>query len=646
MNPHYRCQSYASPLLKTTGHRRKLGHGVVLWFFVGVLICCSIGNVIWLGSHWLTLPPPWDQAFYLYMGLRYLHALVDYGPVAAYREFVHLSTDVAPLYPLTTVPLYLLFGPSRLVAYLTNLGYLGLLLGGIYLLGAHLCGRSAGLLAAFIAATFTATVNYSRDYLLEFPATAFVTLAMYALVRSETFHHRTWSLVFGALVGLSVLTKTMTGVFFIGPVLLALGCIVWRQQLTAAVLRNFLLAVGLGMLVAAVWWGPNFRTAVGYLIYYGFRAGSEPYSKSGAGLLSLENLSYYALHLINHGISFLYAVLFAGLIMLVGTKAFLGGDRRKVDHTTVEPTAAGQAGYLWAWLLVGYIILTFVPNKGEERYSQPLLPSVALIISGAVMAIGNPWGRRTVVGLAVIIGGFNYWGLTYELPRLPQRLYFHSVALIGHEYPHYSWVRRLIHPTSDIRWPISDILAILAELADRHRTRDIAALRNRFFDAAQERPIEEDVQLIYRVVMRRMPDKKVLQKYTTAVSAGQLSREGLIDLLRATAEYTHQRARVLVVPDHPSFNASTLRYYAEAERLPLSFFHILDGPIDAERLQMYDFVLVKSSGYQGPEFSTRYTARIQAHVERGDSGFVLLPQRFAFPDNAHIVIFAAESVLP
>lgn len=199
MNAPYRWPSCASMLLKTLGHKMKPGRGVVLWFFFGVLICCLIGNIIWLGSHWLTVPPPWDQAFYLYMGLRYLHALVDYGPVAAFREFIYLSIDVAPLYPLTTVPLYLLFGPSRLVAYLTNIFYLGLLLGGIYLLGAHLYGRSAGLLAAFIAATFTATVNYSRDYLLEFPATAFVTLAMYALLRSEAFRRRRWGFALGVL---------------------------------------------------------------------------------------------------------------------------------------------------------------------------------------------------------------------------------------------------------------------------------------------------------------------------------------------------------------------------------------------------------------------------------------------------------------
>jgi 4-amino-4-deoxy-L-arabinose transferase-like glycosyltransferase len=221
------------------------------------------------------------------MGLRYLHALVDYGAPAAFREFIHLSTDVAPLYPLTTVPLYLLFGSSRLVAYLTNVFYLGLLLGGIYLLGAHLYGQRAGLLAAFIAATFTATVNYSRDYLLEFPATAFITLGMYALWRSEAFHHRAWCLTFGALAGLSVLTKTRAGVFFIGPVLFDLAPLVWRRQLNGAVLRNFLSAIGVGILVASVWWGPNYRTALGYLIYYGFQAGSVPYNKGGAGILSL-----------------------------------------------------------------------------------------------------------------------------------------------------------------------------------------------------------------------------------------------------------------------------------------------------------------------------------------------------------------------
>jgi hypothetical protein len=618
----------------------------VLWFFVGVLVGCAIGNIVWLNRHWLTVPPPWDQAFYLYMGLRYLHALVDYGPVAVYGEFIRLSTDVAPLYPLTTVPLYLLFGPSRLVAYLTNILYLGLLLGGIYLLGTHLYGGRAGLLAAFIAATFTGTVNYSRDYLLEFPATAFVTLAMYALLRSQAFRLRPWCVAFGALAGLSILTKTMMGVFFIGPVSFALACIVWRHQLNAGVLRNFLLAVGMGALVAAVWWGPNFRTAFGYLIHYGFQSGSVPYSKGIAGLLSLENLSYYARHLMNHGTSFLYALLFAALMMFLTMRALYGTQRRTVDAAAVESALSRQTAYLWAWLIVGYIILTLVPNKGEERYAQPLLPAIALLTTGAITAIGHPWAKYAVIGLTVLIGSVNYLNLTYGLPAVPLRLAFNSSSLISHEYPHYSWVRGKIPSSFDGQWPNSAIVAMLAELQNQHRARAISELRQQLSDAAHWQSIDEDVQRIYRIVLRREPDERGFQNHTTAVSTGQLSRDRLIDVLASTAEHRQQRARVLVVPDHPFLNASTLRYYAEAERHPLSFFHILDGPIDGERLQHYDFVLVKSSGYQGPEFSTRSTAQLQNHVERENSGFVPVPQRFAFPDDAHIVIFAAESMLP
>jgi 4-amino-4-deoxy-L-arabinose transferase-like glycosyltransferase len=610
-----------------------------------MLIGCSIGNVVWLGRHWLAFPPPWDQAFYLYMGLRYLHALLDYGFGAGFREFLHLSTDVAPLYPLTTVPFYLLFGPSRLVAYLTNIGYLALLLSGIYLLGTHLYGRLAGLLAVFIMATFTATVNYSRDYLLEFPATVFVTLGLYALLRSEAFRHRAWCLLLGAMAGLSVLTKTMTGVFFVGPVFLALAKVLWQRPLKTAGLRNFVLAVATGLLVAAVWWGPNFRTAFGYLIYYGFQAGSVPYSKDVAGILSLENLGYYARHLMNHGTSLGYALLFVGLTIFMGTTALVQGDSEAIGASTAAARSSRQIAYLWAWLVVGYVILTLVPNKGEERYALPLLPPMALLISAAVMRIGRAWARHTVMGLIIIIGSVNYLGLTYGLPGLPTKLAVNSMAIISHEYPHYSWVSSKVSATVDGQWPISAILATLAGHVQQRRMAEITELHQRLSHTAEGRSADEDVQQIYHLILRREPDKRGFEKHTRALRAGQLSRAGLIDLLRETPEYARQQARVLVVPDHPSFNASTLRYYAEAERLPLSFFHILDGPIAAERLQMYDFVLVKSSGYQGPEFSTRYTAQILAHVEREDSGFVILSQRFAFPDGAYIVVFAAESVL-
>ncbi|MGH8071195.1 MAG: ArnT family glycosyltransferase, partial [Candidatus Entotheonellia bacterium] len=577
----------------------------------------------------------------LYMGLRYVHALADGGPVALIREFIRLSPDVAPLFPLTTVPLYLLFGPSRLMAYLTNVFYLALLLSAVYLLGAFVYSRRTGAFAVFVVATFTATVNYSRDYLLEFPSAAFIALGMYALIRSEAFRHRRWCVAFGALAGLAVLTKTMGGVFFIGPVLYAFGCLIRHRQLTSERLLNSLLAVGVGVLAAAIWWVPNFRTAVGYLVYYGFRAGSEPYSKGGSDILTLQNLGYYALALMNYGTSFLYALLFACLMLFRGVRGVLRLD----EGASAKVKVVRQESMLWVWLLMGYAILTLVPNKGEERYAQALLPPIALLLSGAVECLLQRWWKRLVVALIALIGGFNYLGLTDELPLMPRKLELHPIALISMEYPHYSWVRSKIHPTADLQWPISDILALLSTQASEHRARTVATLRSQFLDPMHQGSIEEDTHMIYRVMLGREPDRRRFQQYLAALREGRLTRAGLMDTLMAFPEFRNHRLRVLVVPDHPLFNASTLRYYAELDRLPLSFSHILDGPVDAGRLQEYAFVLVKHGGYQGPEFSTRLNDAIQSQLQFPNAGFIPLPQGFSFPDDSHIVIYIAGSVL-
>jgi hypothetical protein len=612
-----------------------------LWFIIGLVACCTVANLFWLTRHILTIPPPWDQAFYLYMGVKYLHALADGGILAMAREFIHLSPDVAPLFPLTTVPLYVLLGASRWVAHLTNAAYLVLLLSGVYGLGVHTYSRRAGLLAAFVMATFSATVNFSRDYLLEFPATAFVTLAMYACLRAEAFHHRPWCLAFGALAGLGVLTKTMTGVFFIGPVIVLAGNLIRQRQLTTAVVCNGLLAIVMGVLVASIWWGPNFRTAFGYLVYYGFREGAAPYSGAGREILTLQNTTYYALALINHGTCFLYGSLFISLLLLKGFH-----QMRRCDGPVQQQAASVNGeGLLWAWLVIGYVLLTMVPNKGEARYAQPLLPPIALLLAGSVDIMVHRWLRCTVVVIIAVIGVVNYLGLTFGLPFLPPSLYAHPFVLISQEYPHYSWLRSKSPVESAIRWPISDILSVLGDLAEAARVREMADREVTLLNLGPSTSAEEDVRRMYRMLFRREPDPRRLKKLAQALRDGRLTREALLDGLMTSAESKAQHSKVLVVPDHPQFNASTLRYYAELDRLPHSFSHLVEGELSAAWLRTHAFVLVKSDGYQGPEFSIRYNDQIHAHLLLPDSGFVPLPERFACPDQAQIIIFVATSVL-
>ena len=138
----------------------------------------------------------------------------------------------------------------------------------------------------------------------------------------------------------------------------------------------------------------------------------------------------------------------------------------------------------------------------------------------------------------------------------------------------------------------------------------------------------------FRALLQREPGKSALQKDLTALRAGSVTLNALIDILIVSHEFKNRRPKVLVVHDHPQCNASSLRYYAEVDRVPLSFSHILEGPITTQQLQEFACILVKDTGYQGPEFSTRYTAQIDQELLRPGSGFVPLPAHFPFPDHS------------
>jgi hypothetical protein len=151
--------------------------------------------------------------------------------------------------------------------------------------------------------------------------------------------------------------------------------------------------------------------------------------------------------------------------------------------------------------------------------------------------------------------------------------------------------------------------------------------------------------MIYHLLLKREPDAKAFQKYVAARRGGTMTSEAFIEEILTSREFRSRSLRVLVVPDHPLLNASTLRYYAEVERLPVIFSHIGEGPVEQRRLQEYDCALTKSGGYQGPEFATRYTDHTLAELLRPDSGFVALPRTFLFPDASQITIFAAVDTL-
>jgi dolichyl-phosphate-mannose-protein mannosyltransferase len=456
---------------------------------VAVLVALSsLGSVWWLERTLLTIPPAWDQSYYLYRSLRYWHAMSDGRVRALVREFVRGDPFTAPLFPLTTAPLYTVLWESRLVAYLTNAFYLALLLAVVMALGKYTSSVRAGLVAAVSLATFPAIVNYSRDYLFEFPATAFVSLTVYALLRADRFRSSGWSLLVGMAAALTVLTKTMAAVFLVGPVLWTAARALTGGRLTRPQIQNAVVAAGVAVLVAGVWWIPNLGSALWYLTFYGFQEGSVPYNSGIGAALSASNLSYYLRALVDHGVSMPYAILFA----------FVAGSAFTVS--LVRGKAAGpqehETAYFWVWLVSGYALLTVASNKGDARYALSLLPPIALIVAGGLDRIHHAGSRRALTVAVLVVGLFNYVALTCGLPaawaeRLPARV------RVSHTYPQYEWLRQVVPPPSAGPIPLDGVLDRL--------DRDRAGGRSTKVLVVPDYPVFNGATLRYYAERRRSP---------------------------------------------------------------------------------------------------------------------------------------------
>jgi 4-amino-4-deoxy-L-arabinose transferase-like glycosyltransferase len=428
------------------------GWSTFLILFIIVVALSSISQR-WIRQNFETIPPPWDQSLYLYMAYKFWHALMDGGLPALTKSVFSLIQNRAPLVPLTTLPFFMISGFSLQTAYLTNALYLFVLLGSVFQLGCWLRGWRAGLISAFVCATLPALINYSRDYLLDFPMAAVISVALYTLLRSQLFKDRRYSFAFGISSGLAVLAKAMA-IAYLAPLFVYIAVIAstvpGRRK---EVLRSLGLALTGFAVVAGPWYLLNFTHAFGNLLWAGFGAGSVPYRDAGQGILTWRSLTYYPRFLLGYGLSLPYLILFLGLLGWKVINTWLKGKWRKGD---VQAVLRNPYTILGVWLLTAYVILTVTPSKDFERYTLPLLPAIAVLIGCWIETISSAT-LRTVTTVAVgLIGLFNYCALTFGIALLPPEIRWSDVTLFSQQHYLKRWF-----PYRH-RWPIPEALATMA----------------------------------------------------------------------------------------------------------------------------------------------------------------------------------------
>lgn len=583
----------------------------------------GVVGLAWVHRHVLPYPPPWDQAFYLYLGLRFAHALEDDGPFGLLAALVSQESFAAPLFPLTVAPWHVLLGEGRAVAHGVMAAYTGLLLYGTFRLARRLAGGGAGALAALLLAGFSMTITLSRDLQMDLPAAAWLPLAIDALLASHGFSRRRESVRFGFLCGLVLLTKTMTIVFLAAPVGLVLAGTARGQPR-----RHALLAAITAGLVAAPWWSPRLAAILGYLGHYGLGEGARAYDPVGETWLSPANLSFYAGEILHRGLSPIVAAPVALAAVARSARPLPPGGARRLGEWL-----------LLAWIAGGYVLLTLVRNKAGDRYPIALLPPIAVLAAVWIVETEGPAVRRTLAVLAAGSALANLVVLTVPSDQVPS--FLHSPGSAAREGggvrpPETRWWRSPAPLPPREPWPLRATVAELeawwfeARLVSLEADRVVPLL-----PPAPGGPAAE-VSDMYRRLLRREPDAWA-HAYATDLTRGGLDRVALARLVAASDEFRRRPARVLVVADHPFVNAATLRYYAERDRrrvTAVSAFH----PPRRPDVSQYDAVVILIGGDPWWEVDSGWAREA---LEAEGSGFERLRYEPRGPDGSRLLLYVS-----
>jgi len=372
-----------------------------LWLFHVLL------NAAWL--HLDNYPPSWDSAHHLSTTLRWL--AFWQSPSLANLQVAAGNSSYPPLTYCLVIPFYLLFGREPDVAILGNGAlWLAVLLAATYGLGRQIRGTRTGLLAAAIVSSYPLIVALQRDFLLDLALTASVALALYLLIRCGTFDEPRWALLLGLTLGAGSLIKWPFLAFLAGPFLASLYQVARRGGWSRARVVNLVLCLfAAGSLLAIQFLFNLLFLPEGLynLSFVGQKLASFWTVAGHPAWNTLPGLLYYAVALVNHQATLLFAVLF-----LVALPAFLRNAER------------GRAALLLS-IGVPLVVATWLPMK-EQRMTVPYLPSIAVITAVGLGSIRRPALRTGLIILVLGAGLLQLWAASFGLPALPENVYVRS----------------------------------------------------------------------------------------------------------------------------------------------------------------------------------------------------------------------------
>jgi len=341
-----------------------------------VYLCVS--NLVWIALD--TRPPFWDMAAHQSGALRILNAVGAEGLLGLARV-PSLTLPYPPLYHSVVAIFYAVFGKTVDAAQYANLPAILILLLATYGIGRTVLTPVGAAFSAVLVSFYPMLLWLSRETLIDYWLTGMVTLAIWALLRTKRFSHTGWTIAFGVVAGMGVLTK-WTFPFFVALPFLWFARGNWKKAAAA---------VGIVALIGAFWYLPAWPALLELLRINSGHA----LAKGDPERWSWQALIFYIRVLEGYQI---FLPLFAALIAGAGILA----------RRFTEPWAP-----IVLWIAGGWAGLLLFQNK-DPRYSAPLLPALALITANVVER------RHVLIAPIMALLAFQHYLVSFGVRQLPQ----------------------------------------------------------------------------------------------------------------------------------------------------------------------------------------------------------------------------------
>ena len=427
-------------------------------------------NAWWLGHdnhvHWLDEQVHLEQARAFYEALFLSPGTSIFGRIAAAFAIEPGNPAHPPLLYLCGALFQGILGYGTDQATLVNTAAFLLLIAAVYRIAREFLPRSGALFAATVASLTPGLAVASRYFMTDYLAACLVAWAVYALLRSRGFHDLRWTVAFGVINALALLTRTVTPVYYLVPLVMVtvfgflrcLGRVVTKDPKCCGLMQwmgHLLLVAVIAGVLAAPWYVQHRNTFFNYWVtrrsedkpVFSFAAAAPkqaqpaqaapaapaettagsaaPTAPAAPHLVVPAGASHtpwvrYPVFVINNGLFLLPFVLCClGLIMAL----------------RVVPRSGWFVCFMLAgWALGSWALFTVLFRFGTPRYAVPALAPLAVFAALPALAVANVLLRRLACGacLAVMAVPFVHLSI-HTLPGLSElRLPLHpDGAMLG-----------------------------------------------------------------------------------------------------------------------------------------------------------------------------------------------------------------------